>query len=72
MTIVVEVDAIQIERLDLGPFGTNTYIITCRKMRDSGLIDAPAEANMMIDKLKNLLKYPLKLSKARSLKLTLN
>jgi len=53
MTIVAEDDAIQIERLELGPFGTNAYIVTCRKMRDSALIDAPAEANIIIDKLKN-------------------
>lgn len=53
MTIVAEDDAIQIERLELGPFGTNAYIVTCRKMRDSALIDAPAEANVIIDKLKN-------------------
>jgi len=53
MTIIAEDDAIQIERLELGPFGTNAYIVTCRKMRDSALIDAPAEANIIIDKLKN-------------------
>ncbi len=53
MAIVVEDDAIQIERLELGPFGTNAYIVTCRKMRDSALIDAPAEANIIMAKLKN-------------------
>jgi len=53
MTIVAEDDAIQIEGLELGPFGTNTYIVTCRETRDSVLIDAPAEANVIIDKLKN-------------------
>jgi hydroxyacylglutathione hydrolase len=53
MTIVAEDDAIQIERLELGPFGTNAYIVTCRRTRDSALIDAPAEANIIIDRLKN-------------------
>ena len=53
MTIVAEDDAILIERLELGPFGTNAYIVTCRKTRDSALIDAPAEANIITDKLKN-------------------
>jgi len=53
MTIIAEDDAIQIERLELGPFGTNAYIVTCRKMRDSALIDAPAEANIIMDRLKN-------------------
>jgi hydroxyacylglutathione hydrolase len=53
MTIVAEEGAILIERLELGPFGTNAYIVTCRETRDSALIDAPAEANIIIDKLKN-------------------
>ena len=53
MTIVAEDDAIRIEKLGLGPFGTNTYIVTCRQTRDSAVIDAPAEANTIIGKLKN-------------------
>jgi glyoxylase-like metal-dependent hydrolase (beta-lactamase superfamily II) len=53
MTIVAEDSAIRIEKLELGPFGTNAYIVTCRKTRDSAIIDAPAEANVIIDKLKN-------------------
>ena len=53
MTIVAEDDAIQIERLELGPFGTNAYIVTCRGTRDSALVDAPAEASIIVDKLKN-------------------
>ena len=52
MTIVVEDDAIQIERLELGPFGTNAYIVICQKTRDSMLIDAPAEASIIMDRLK--------------------
>jgi hydroxyacylglutathione hydrolase len=53
MTIVAEDDAIRIERLELGPFGTNAYVLTCRKTRDGALIDAPAEPKIIIDKLKN-------------------
>jgi len=53
MTIVAEDNAIRVEKLELGPFGTNAYIVTCRGTRDSVLIDAPAEANIIIDKLKN-------------------
>ncbi|MFC1992703.1 MBL fold metallo-hydrolase [Chloroflexota bacterium] len=53
MTIVAEDDALQIERLELGPFGANAYIVTCRKMRDSVLIDAPAEAEIIMGKLQN-------------------
>jgi glyoxylase-like metal-dependent hydrolase (beta-lactamase superfamily II) len=53
MTIVAEDDAIQIERLELGPFGTNAYIVICQKTRDSVLVDTPAEASIIIDRLKN-------------------
>jgi len=48
-----QIGAIQIERLRLGPFSTNAYIVTCRKTRNSALVDAPAEADIIIDKLKN-------------------
>jgi hydroxyacylglutathione hydrolase len=48
-----EIGAVQIERLELGPFGTNAYIVTCRKTQSSVLIDAPAEAHIIIDRLKN-------------------
>ncbi len=53
MTIVSEDDAIRIVRLELGPFGTNCYIVTCRKTQDSALIDAPAEASIIVDTLRN-------------------
>jgi hydroxyacylglutathione hydrolase len=53
MTIVVEDDVIQIEKLELGAFGTNAYIVICEKTRDSVLIDAPAEADVIMDRLKN-------------------
>lgn len=52
MVVVAKDDAIQIERLELGPFGTNAYIVICRKTRDSVLIDAPAESNTIVDRLK--------------------
>jgi len=53
MTIVAEDDAIQIERLELGTFGTNAYIVICQETRDSVLIDAPAEVNIIMDRLKS-------------------
>ncbi len=60
MTIVAEDNAIWVEKLELGPFGTNAYIVTCRKTRHSALIDAPGEADIIIDKLKNTMpKYIL-------------
>lgn len=53
MTVVVEDNAIWVEKLELGPFGTNAYIVGCQKTRDTVLVDAPAEANLIIDRLKN-------------------
>ncbi|MFC2014842.1 MBL fold metallo-hydrolase [Chloroflexota bacterium] len=52
MVIVAKDDALHIEKLTLGPFGTNAYIVLCQKTGDSVLIDAPAEANTILDKLK--------------------
>jgi hydroxyacylglutathione hydrolase len=53
MTIVVEDNTISIEKLELGPFGTNAYIVCCRRTQDSALIDAPGEAPVIIDRLRN-------------------
>jgi len=52
MMVVAKDDDIQIERLELGPFGTNAYIAICQKTRDSVLIDAPAESSTIMDRLK--------------------
>ncbi|MFC1903416.1 MBL fold metallo-hydrolase [Chloroflexota bacterium] len=43
---------LQIEKLQLGPFGTNAYILTCQQTGDSVLVDAPGEANKIIAELK--------------------
>lgn len=52
VSVIVKDNSIQIERLELGPWGTNAYIIICRKTLDSVLIDAPAEASTIIKRLK--------------------
>ena len=52
MTIVTKDAALQIERLELGPFGTNAYIVVCQETQDSVLIDAPAEASTIMDNLR--------------------
>ena len=52
MVVVARDDNIQIERLELSPFGTNAYIIICRKTGDSALIDTPGEADTIMDRLK--------------------
>ncbi len=53
MEVIVKDATIQIERLELGSFGTNAYIAICQETRDSVLIDAPAESNTIMDSLKN-------------------
>lgn len=52
MTIIAKDDQLQIENLQLGPFGTTAYILTCRQTGDSILIDAPAEATVIMEQLK--------------------
>lgn len=53
MTTVVKNDRIQIDRLELGPFGTNSYILICQKTNESVLVDAPGEADMVLERLKD-------------------
>jgi glyoxylase-like metal-dependent hydrolase (beta-lactamase superfamily II) len=52
MTTVVENDRIQISRLELGPFGTNSYILICQETNESVVVDAPGEAGMVVEILK--------------------
>ena len=52
MAVIVNDDNIRIEKLQLGPFGTNAYIIVCQKTRDSLVVDAPAEADKITDRLR--------------------
>jgi len=52
VAIVAKDDNLQIEKLQLGPFGTNAYILTCRQTGDSVVVDAPAEADKIAERLK--------------------
>jgi hydroxyacylglutathione hydrolase len=52
MAVVVKDESIQIEKLELGPFGTNTYILTCQKTTHSVIVDAPGEADKVLKRLK--------------------
>jgi glyoxylase-like metal-dependent hydrolase (beta-lactamase superfamily II) len=52
MVVVAKDDSIQIDRLELGPFGTNAYVLVCRATGDSVLVDTPAEANRIVERLK--------------------
>ena len=51
MVNVVKDDGIQIERLALGPYGTNAYFLICRHTRASVLVDAPGEADKILAQL---------------------
>ncbi|MBC8512579.1 MAG: MBL fold metallo-hydrolase [Dehalococcoidia bacterium] len=42
---------VKIKRLELGPFGTNAYIVVCQATGDSILVDAPAEAGEILRQL---------------------
>jgi hydroxyacylglutathione hydrolase len=53
MATMVKNDSIQIDRYELGPFGTNSYIMTCLKTGDSAVVDAPGEAPKILDQLKH-------------------
>ena len=52
MATVAKNDSIRIERYELGPFGTNSYIMTCLKTGDSVVIDAPGDAHKILAQLK--------------------
>ena len=48
MDLVVKNEYVQIDRLKLGSFDTNSYILTCPLTGDSVLVDAPAEASEIL------------------------
>jgi len=53
MTDIVNNDDIRIETMQLGPWGTNTYIVVCQQTRDSLVVDAPASAGNIVSGLKD-------------------
>ena len=44
MAYSFEDDSLGIIKLELGPFGTNAYIVVCKSSRESILVDAPGDA----------------------------
>ena len=50
---VAKDENVQIDRLKLGPYETNSYILTCPRTGDSVLVDAPAEASEILKALKD-------------------
>jgi glyoxylase-like metal-dependent hydrolase (beta-lactamase superfamily II) len=52
MAQIAKNEYVQIDRLRLGPFDTNSYLLTCPLTGDSVLVDAPAEASEMLNAAK--------------------
>jgi hydroxyacylglutathione hydrolase len=52
---LVNDDVIRIEKLTLGPYETNAYIVICRQTKESLVVDAPARASEIIDGLEGTL-----------------
>jgi glyoxylase-like metal-dependent hydrolase (beta-lactamase superfamily II) len=51
MTRVSKNDQIKIDRFELGPFGTNTYVLTCQETGESVVVDAPGEVGKIMEAL---------------------
>jgi glyoxylase-like metal-dependent hydrolase (beta-lactamase superfamily II) len=49
--VAASTNNLHIERLQLGPFGTNAYILQCLETGESAIVDAPAEADKIIARL---------------------
>jgi glyoxylase-like metal-dependent hydrolase (beta-lactamase superfamily II) len=50
--VIAENEIFRAEKLELGPFGTNAYIVICRATGESVLVDAPADAGAILERLK--------------------
>ena len=51
MITLVKNDRIQITKLELGPFGTNSYVLICPKTNESVVVDAPGEVDLVLAQL---------------------
>jgi hydroxyacylglutathione hydrolase len=51
MATIVNDDYIRIEKLTLGPYETNSYIVVCRRTGESLVADAPADASEITERL---------------------
>jgi hydroxyacylglutathione hydrolase len=51
MKIMVEDDSIEIIGMELGPWGTNSYIVVCQATDESLLVDAPGDADKVLKQL---------------------
>jgi hydroxyacylglutathione hydrolase len=54
MTIIENDSSIRIDRLELGPYGTNSYVLTCCKTGAGVVIDAPGEVDRVLSRLQGI------------------
>ncbi len=47
--LVAKDENVQIDRLELGSFNANCYLVVCRPTREGVLVDAPAEAGKILE-----------------------
>jgi glyoxylase-like metal-dependent hydrolase (beta-lactamase superfamily II) len=52
MTIVFKNSDMRVNRMELGPYGTNTYIVVCQETGESLVVDAPGGAGEICKGLK--------------------
>lgn len=48
---VGETTNLEIQRLETDPFGTNAYLLLCRKSKEAILVDAPGDADIILNHL---------------------
>ena len=51
--LIFQDEALRIEKLVLGPYETNAYILVCLNTQESLVVDAPANVSAIIGSLKN-------------------
>lgn len=51
MTVVEKDEILRIERIETSPFGTNAYIVVCGSTGESTLVDAPGDADRILETL---------------------
>jgi len=53
MAVVVSTAKLQIDRFVLGPFSTNSYVVTCRATTESLVVDAPGDVGHIVTALRH-------------------
>jgi hydroxyacylglutathione hydrolase len=54
MTVIAKDGRLEIERLQLGPYGTNTYIMTSQRTKEGVIFDAPGDASKVLERVRGV------------------